>query len=254
MKKISLVVATKNESEKLKSCLASVSDFADEIVIFCLGDRDRALDNLSRKYKAKIINKKPVKYIELLRNEMLNAAGCDWILILDPDEEVSHDLKNKLRTIAAGKGYVAVNIPTKNIIFGKWVKHTNWWPDKHLRFVKKGNVVWTKNIHLGPKVSGKIYDLPSEERYALIHHSYKNLSEFFEKGNRYSDVEADLLYEHGTRASFCNLILWPTREFLFRYIKYKGFLDGVYGFVLSYSTFVYKMMVWVKLRVKEKSY
>lgn len=250
---ISVVVTNYNESEKLKKCLQSVKDFADEIVIIDLESEEK-LDNIEKEFNAKIATHKFVPYVELVRNFSISQAQNEWILILDPDEVVGDKLKYRLKEISQEGKYNAVNIPRKNVFFGKWIAHSNWWPDRHIRFFDKQYVKWSQKIHSYPEVDGKILNLPSQKELAIEHFGYSNISEFIERQNRYSTIDALNRYENGERFSFFRFIWRPLREFLVRYIKHLGFLDGKYGFSLTVLMMIYQLIVEVKLwELKKKN-
>ena len=88
---ISVVTVCFNEAEKLDKCLESVSDFADEIVVLDLGSTDNT-SQIAKKHKAKIYHHDFVNYVELVRDYSISKASNDWILVLDPDEEIPEKL------------------------------------------------------------------------------------------------------------------------------------------------------------------
>lgn len=251
---ISVVIASDNESEQLKSCLESLKGLADEIIIFNLGDCDSVIERLKKRYHLKIIKHRKIIYIETIRNEMISKASNEWVLVLDPDERLSFRLKSLLKNIAEEDKYDVVNIPRKNIIFAKWIRHTNWWPDRQIRFFKKGSVSWSDRIHSYPSYKGKILEIEAKSSIALIHKQYQNISEFIKRQNRYSEIEAENRLESGEEPCLCNLFWWPLREFLARYIKHQGYLDGKEGFILTYLMMIYKVTVWVKMWEKRLSF
>lgn len=246
---ISLALVSFNEAEKLERCLSSVKDFADEIVVVNLGSKDDT-KKVCERFGAKLFDHKHVLFVEKVRDFSISKTTNEWILVLDPDEQITDQLKIKLKEVSKLKEYTAVNIPRKNTFFGKWISHTNWWPDKHVRFFKKGSVSWSQ-IHVYPKVSGKILDLEAKEELAIIHDGYSNISEFIDRQDRYAEVESDQLYKKGARFGWINFFWWPVREFLVRYIKHQGYLDGIYGFILTFQMMVYKITVLIKLWEKE---
>src|SRR3990167_1974513 len=185
---ISAAIVSFNEAEKLERCLESIRDFVDEIVIIDLGSKDET-KNVCEKYGAKIFHHKFVPYVEKIRNFSISKASNEWILILDPDEYIPDSLKNELKKVSESKEYSAVNIPRKNIFFGKWITHTNWWPDKHVRFFQKDSVRWDDKIHHYPEVFGQILNLEAKENLAIVHFGYDSIAEFLNRQNRYSDIE-----------------------------------------------------------------
>lgn len=249
---ISVVVVNFNEGKKLKGCLKSIEDFADEIVVVDLGSTDDS-EEVAKRFKAKFLKHDFVPYVELVRNFAVSQALGNWILVLDPDEAVSDSLKNRLKQVTSLTDYVAVNIPRKNIFFGKWIAHTNWWPDKHVRFFKKGKVSWSNKIHLYPEVDGNVLELESKEELAVIHYGYDNVRQFIERQNRYSNIEAKNRFDLGERFSWALFLWWPKREFLVRFIRHMGFLDGFHGLSLTFLMMIYKLIVAVKLWELERA-
>jgi len=252
--KTSVVVAVSGEDiHKLRGCLRSVRNFADEIVVFDLGVSGKEISEVMEGVNAKIVKAVKPKYIEVLRNKMVKSTAGDWILMLDPDERLTESLSNKLLKITDDNEYSVVNIPRKNIFFGKWIRHTSWWPDRQLRFFKRGSLRWMNTIHKYPIVGGEELILPAKEEYALEHFGYDSLSEFISRNNRYSTVEAENLDAEGVEYSFFEMIWQAKREFLRRFIWHQGFRDGFWGFALSFLMAFYKLTVWVKLWQIQKS-
>lgn len=248
---ISVVLVNLNEAGKLERCFKSLKGFVDETVVLDLGSRDRSIA-VCKEFGAKVFEHPFVSFVEKVRNFAVSKAGGDWILVLDPDEMIGEKLKDRLKQIIDEDKFTAVNIPRKNIFFGKWIAHTNWWPDKHVRFFKKGVISWNDEIHEYPKVSGKILNLEAKEDLAIVHLGYESISEFIDRQNRYSTIKAKNLYDSGSRFSWA-LFLWePFREFLTRFIKHKGFLDGFHGFALTILMMVYQLQVMIKLWEMEK--
>ncbi len=243
---ISVVLINFNEASKLERCFESLAGFADEIVVLDIGSSDQSMD-VCKKYGARVFKHDFVPYVEKVRNYAISKTTGDWILVLDPDETVPDKLKDELRQISAEDKYAAVNIPRKNIFFGKWIAHTNWWPDRHVRFFKKGKVSWSNKIHQYPEVSGPILTLEAREELAIAHFGYDTVSEFINRQNRYSVIEAENLYSEGISFSW-DMFFWkPLREFLVRFLRHGGFLDGFYGFALTVLIMVYQLEVMIKL-------
>ncbi len=246
--RISAVLVTYNEATKAERCLHSIKDFVDEIVIIDLESRDN-IKAISDKYQAKLITHKRVPYVELIRNFSIAKTTGDWIIVLDPDEGLVPALCDYLRNVAKEDEYQAVNIPFKNIFWGKWIRHTNFWPDKHIRFFKRGSVIWQEKVHSYPIVSGKILEIPPKEELAIEHFGYDSKIQFIRKQLRYATSEATNLLSQGKRFSIFKLIWMPTREFLARFIKHQGFKDGLDGVFLVGALMVYQILVQLKLLV-----
>lgn len=244
---ISVVIVTFNEAEKIKDCLKSVQGFCDEIVVVDLGSKDE-IKVVAKEYGAQLFYHKQVSFVELVRDYAISLARGEWILILDPDERITNQLKLQLKQVTQHKEYAAVNIPRKNIFFGKWISHTNFWPDRQIRFFKKGSVNWPRRIHAYPVVFGEILNLPSKEELAIIHYGYDNFPSFWERQKRYAQVEAENRFKDGERAGLKHFVLLPAREFLVRFIKHKGFLDGIPGMFIAFTLMYYKVVMAINMQ------
>src|SRR5437879_5905913 len=123
--KISVVINTLNEANIIERAVKSVA-WADEVLV-CDMNSDDDTPILAKKLEAKVIFIKRQPFVELARNLSISKAEHEWVLILDPDEEVPESLANKLREIVSNNGVTThVEIPRKNIIFKKWVKASMW--------------------------------------------------------------------------------------------------------------------------------
>lgn len=251
--KISVVLGVFNEEKNIKRCLESVK-WADEIVIVDDGSTDGTVE-IAKKYTDKIYPHKSEGYVEPTRNFGISKAKGDWILLVDADEEIPETLATKLQEITNTTDADFVWLPRKNIIFGKWIQNEGWWPDYNVRFFKKGAVTWSNKIHSKPEIEGQELHLQEREEWAIIHHNYKTVSQFLEKLDRYTTIEAEEFMHSGKKFAPSSLISSPMEEFLSRMFARKGYKDGYHGFLLSsleaFSMQVVMAKVWEKQGFKE---
>ena len=186
--------------------------------------------------------------MEPARNFALKQCQGEWILVLDPDERVTESLGRKIREIikmdGSGDYY---RVPRKNIIFGKWMRHSRWWPDYNVRFFKKGFVKWNKEIHSVPITSGEGVELALEEKYAIEHFHYETVEQFIERMNRYTTQAAKNKLETGEKFNWRFLISKPTSEFVSRYFFGEGYKDGVHGLALSSLQAFSELVIYLKI-------
>ncbi len=254
-KKISVVINTINDEKNIARCLESVK-WADEIVVCDMHSCDKTAE-VARGMGAKVVFHSPKKYVELARNFNISQASNNWVLILDPDEEISSDLAKKLQEIADIDEISYVEIPRQNIIFGKWMKNSMWWPDYNIRLFRKVSVVWGDEIHRPPKTTGLGLRLDDEEDLAIIHHHYESISQFIKRIDRYTSVQSEELVKSGYKFNWIDLIHKPVGEFLSRYFANRGFEDGLHGLALSFlQSFSFLLMylkVWEIEKFKEQN-
>ncbi len=100
--KISLCMIVKDEESCLGSCLKSVREYVDEIILVDTGSRDKTVE-IAKSFGARIYHHPWEDDFSKHRNQSLSYATGDWIFQLDADEELfdgdGPDLK---RTIENG--------------------------------------------------------------------------------------------------------------------------------------------------------
>ncbi|MBO1225344.1 MAG: glycosyltransferase [Candidatus Scalindua sediminis] len=95
---LSLCMIVKDEEKSLPACLESVKDHVDEIIIVDTGSTDNTVE-IAKKYNAKIYHHAWENSFSKARNYSLKYATCEWILILDADEEVDKEDAHKLKDV-----------------------------------------------------------------------------------------------------------------------------------------------------------
>ena len=244
--KISVVLNTLNEERYIEQAIRSVS-WAQEILVCDMYSQDKTIE-IAKKLGAKVVFHKKLSYVEPARNFAISKASNEWILVLDPDEEVTADLKDRLIEIASKMKQINfVRIPRKNLIFNRFMQASMWWPDLNIRFFRKGMVEGSNKIHRPPKVIGEGIDLPPEEKYAIVHHHYESLSQFLERMVRYTQIQAMQLREDGYKFDWKDLVKKPLNEFLARLFANRGFEDGLHGLVLSFLQSFSFLIVYLRL-------
>ncbi|MCX6726678.1 MAG: glycosyltransferase family 2 protein [Candidatus Shapirobacteria bacterium] len=253
---ISVVINVRNEAANLEHCLKSISDFANEIIITDMSSTDDSA-KIALKYGAKVITIKPAKVVEHARNIGLAKASGKWILLLDPDEYLRKTLKKELLSITSRSDIDFVKIPRMNFIFGKWLRHSNMWPDYLIRFFKKDSVNWKREIHSQPTTKGNGLTLLDSNKLALRHRNYPTVSDFVYRALRYSGVQADELKAQNYKIKLSDLLLKPTQEFNSRFFAAEGFKDGLHGLIFSllqaFAISLIYIRLWEKNGASEKA-
>jgi len=251
MNAISVVINTLREEKNLPRAIASVKDLADEIVVVDM-ESDDGTAEVAKKLGAKVFNHKRTGYVEPARNFGIEKATNSWVLILDADEEIPVKLAQKIKQIVKNPKADYFRIPRKNIVFGKWLKHSRWWPDYNIRLFKKGSVTWNEVIHMVPMTAGIGADIEEKEELAIIHHNYDSIEQYIERMNRYTTLHALLRVKEGYKFNWKDLIVKPSNEFLSRYFFGEGYKDGLHGLALSLLQAASELSLYLKIWQKEK--
>jgi glycosyltransferase involved in cell wall biosynthesis len=251
--KISAVIITYNEEDRLPDALASVQGIADEIVVVDSYSTDRTVE-IARSARAVVRQNRFEDYGQQ-KNFAMAQAGCDWILNLDADERVSPELKRAIAVLkegAAPAAAAAFAIKRKTFYLGRWIRHSGWYPDRKVRLFKKSAAAWQGRIHERLLVTGPVARLGGD----ILHFTYRDIGDHVRRLDRYSAFQAEEIVSGGKKCLFLRLLLLPPITFLRHYAWRLGFLDGFPGLVIatvqSWGTAMkYMKAIALKRRVRE---
>ena len=253
MAKLSFVTTAYNEEKKLRECLLSIKDIADEIIVINNSSIDKT-EEIAKEFTKKIFNKENNLMLNVNKNFGFSKASSEWILNLDPDERLTPELKEEIKQIleANDKNIDGYYIPRKNIIFGQWIKNSIWWPDYQLRLFRKNKGKFKeKHVHELLEVDGKTKVLENP----MLHLNYQSVSQFIKKMDLYTENEADNFLKTGKLFNPIDCLRMPINDFLKTFFSQKGYKDGFHGLVLSLLqssyTLISMVKVWEKSGFKE---
>jgi glycosyltransferase involved in cell wall biosynthesis len=186
------------------------------------------------------------------KNIGFTKATGDWIISLDADERLTPKLSVEIRKKIVANQCMGYEIPRKNIIFGKWIKHSIWWPDYNLRLFKKGKGRFPeKHVHEKLKVDGEVGKLENP----MIHYNYQTVSQFINKLNKtYTESETENFLKEGKLINWYDAIRWPTNDFVKTFFAEKGYKDGMHGLVLSLFQAFYALVFFAKVWEKKENF
>ncbi|MDR4463471.1 MAG: glycosyltransferase family 2 protein [Nitrospira sp.] len=267
---LSILILTLNEERNLGDCLESVS-WADDIVV---------LDSFSNDRTVKIAEEKGARVVQRRfdnwsahQNWALEHIPFKfpWVFYLDADERMTDDLKEELLAIARDpiRKPVAYYCGRRNMFMGCWIKHAMP-PGMIMRFFRPPSVRFQRLVNPVPVINGSHGYLTG----MLIHYNFsKGISEWIEKHNRYSQLEAQegMKLIHHREASEPGLLStdpalrrralknlsfklpWrPLIKFLYFYVWQHGWLDGKPGFTYCVLQAFYEYMIVLKMRELER--
>jgi len=250
MNKITGITIVKGRPNHVYSCLTSLDKLADEIMVVDIGMDPSLKEEVQKMKKVTLIQEEHVEYVELIRERVKNLAKHEYVFFLDSDEELSPPLIDELRKIY--KKYDVIKMPRKNMVFGSWVQHSRWWPDYQVRLFKKTTVIWPTKIHQQPEVNGSEYELPPEEKYAILHHNYESIDDFITRMMRYAKIEAAEKIEQKKEFHLNEATRNAISEFVSRYFAGEGYKDGMLGFTLAILQLFYSFLVYFYYWEKRK--
>ena len=230
---LSVAIITFNEEKHLPRCLDSVRELASEIVVVDSGSVDKTRD-VAKDFGAAFFFEAWAGHVAQ-KNKALAACSQPWVLGLDADEAVSPELADSIRGSFSGKlpepdGF---RINRRTFYLGQWVNHS-WRPEWRLRLVRREKARWMgRDPHDRLEVGGHTARLKGD----LLHYSYANLQDHFERTLCYARTSADGLEHAGKRCRWYHLAFSPWLAMAKRLILKQGFRDGRRGWIIAYTTF-----------------
>jgi len=272
---VSILVYTKNEQLDLLACLQSVL-WSDDIYVLDSGSTDATVA-IAKNFGAHVIertyggNKLAFGGDEAgHRNWTLKNINFkyQWVFQLDADERMTPELVKAVEAAVASPGNkVAFRIQRHDFFLGTWIKHVTPSPF-NIRLYLHDKVHYERLINPVAVIDGDIGEV--NEHFNHFPFS-KGMSNWFEKHNRYSSLEAAQVISNKTISS--NFSYWkaffskninerrfhqkemyyqapfrPLLMFLLLYVFKRGFLDGRAGLTYALLRSIYEYMIVLKVR------
>lgn len=244
---LGVIIIAKNEEKNIKDCLLSVQ-FADEIIV---------IDDLSTDATAEIAGNMGANVYQREMNGdyasqynyAIEKISTDWVLSVDADERVTHELKQEILAVIADNEQYGYKISFLNFAMDQPLYHGGWFSHSGLRLFPRGTVRYEGKVH-----SIMVHELPLRKlKNHFLHYSYGNWDRYFVKFNTYTKLAAIENYHKGKRAHFVNDIVFrPLFAFFKMYILRSGWMDGKMGFIMAAYHLFYTMAKYVRLYYIEK--
>ena len=263
---VSILILTLNEQINLGACLDSVR-WCDDVIVLDSNSVDGTVA-IARERGARVVQR-PFDNWAAHQNWAL--ANIDfrhpWVFYLDADERMTEELRREILSISdnASEPAVAYYCGRRNYFMGRWIKHAMP-PGMIMRFFKPSFVRFERLVNPTPVINGPHGYL----RHHFLHYNFsKGLSEWFDKHNKYSALEAleGMKLLNGSAQSGASLVSGdsatrrkalknlsfrlPCRsllKFFYLYFIKRGFLDGPPGFTYCVLQSIYEYMIALKMK------
>lgn len=248
---ISVALATYNEAHNLKRCLDSVRSFADEIVLVDGQSIDETA-NLAKKLGARVISTTNKQNFHINKQMAIDHTKGDLILLLDADEVIDAELAKFIQQVGNDHQfeaeYSAWWIKRKNYFFGTWLQKGGQYPDPSIRLFRRGKAkLPMKDVHEQMVVDGAVGMAAGHQ----LHYSNPTFAEYLRKFNTYTSFKAEQLSEAGTKLTIINhwrFFIWlPISTFFSLYIRHRGYVDGLAGFIFALMSGLHHTVSYLKL-------
>lgn len=247
MPEISVIIITKNEAARIRSCLESIA-WADEIIVVDSGSSDDTTA-ICREFTPHVFVHADWPGFGPQKNRALNYASKDWVLSLDADEQVTPTLRAEIEAAISQPWADAYEIPRLSSFCGRFMHHSGWSPDYVLRLFPRESARFSDAlVHESVQIKGMTARLTQP----LLHESYRDFEDVLFKLNSYSSAAAKMLEKRGKKGSLTQAILHGSWAFFRTYFLRRGFLDGREGFMLAVmnaeNSYYRYIKLWLKLK------
>jgi glycosyltransferase involved in cell wall biosynthesis len=239
--KVTAIVPTLNEEHNVAACLESLA-WADRRVVFDCFSTDRTVD-LARQAGAEVIQH-PFENYAQFHNAAIERVEAEWILFVDADERVTPELAAEVRAVTSeDREEVLWRVPRHNHIFGRLTLGAGWYPDYQSRLLLRGHVRWERPVHEFAVADGPVGRLKNP----LIHYNYDDLPDFVARQEKYTGIDAGILFEQGVHPRCYTPYSQAMRQFWWRFVTLRGARDGLHGLWLSLLMAYYEAVKYRKL-------
>lgn len=276
---VSVIIITHNEEAHIEKCVLSVSQWADQVFVVDSFSSDRTVE-LAKRTGAEVVENSFESPAQQKNWALENLPiKHDWTLFLDADEWVPDELRDEMiQAIAdAADDVTAFKMRYRLIFYGKWIRHSGWYPVWITRLVRRSVSRWERRrVDEHIITNGRVARLEHD----LIHESLHDMYRWIEKHNRYSEANAQeyaliLRREPGDRLPakafgsqaerkrFIKERIWPYLPgralvyFFYLYVFRRGFLDGRRGLIFCVMHAIFEhfntMKLWELLNYKEQA-
>jgi glycosyltransferase involved in cell wall biosynthesis len=237
---LSVTIICKNEEENIRECLESVK-WVDEIILVDSYSIDRTIE-IAKEYTDKIYQQEWLGFAKQ-REFALSKVSKEWVFPLDADERCSPELKDEILSVIKSenkfKGY---RIPRKSFFLNKWIKHGGWYPGYQTRlFLKEKAYVADRLVHEGYEINGETGFLKNN----ILHYTVNSISDYMGRVNHYSTLQA-VEKSKKKKIKISDILFRPIASHIQQFILKRGFLDGIYGLMVTNFDVITNMLTYMK--------
>ena len=242
---LSAAIICKNEEACIGTCLASLGSCA-EIIVVDSGSTDATLqavrDFSARGWPIKLIERHWPGYAKQ-KQFALEQATQDWVLSIDADEWLDHDLREDLpRLLQAPPQIVGWRLQRVLTPFGS-KRPVSWAtkPERILRLARRKRVRFGEDalVHEGLIADGEIADAKTG---SLRHERSLRVDAQMDKEIGYARLKAEQRIANGKKPSLLKLIFNPPMYFFRVFVLRRMFFCGVPGLVLAWDAAFYSFL------------
>ncbi len=239
---ISVVITTFNAEKTITRCLESVQ-WADEVIVLDSYSDDNTLAIIEQ-FPDVIFRQQEFKGYAQQKQDVIDQANHDWVLLLDADECLTPKAIKKIQQWQKKPPKAdAYNMPRIEWVFWHWA-HPWVKRNEFIRLFRKSKSHMSRDlVHESIQVDGVVKRL-----YAPFkHYGETSIQVKLDKINRYSELSAQQKFERGKRCTPMRLFFYPVFYFFRQYFIKRQIFNGVAGVVNATLNSYYAYLKYAKL-------
>jgi len=239
---VTAIVPALDEEHNILDCLESLA-WADRCVVFIDSRTTDRTAEMAGEAGAEVLLHPFDNYAQF-HNAAMERVEAEWIFFVDADERATPELAAEIRQVTGrDRQEVMWWVPRHNYIFGRLTLGAGWHPDYQARLLLRGHARWERPVHEVAAADGPEGYLKNP----LVHYNYDDLADFVARQERYTDIDAAILFREGVRPRFYTPYSQAVRQFWWRFVTLRGTRDGLHGLRLSLLMAYYDGVKYRKL-------
>jgi glycosyltransferase involved in cell wall biosynthesis len=232
---LGVVAISYNEERDLPGFIENLQSWVDEITIVDDGSTDKT-EHLVKAAGTKVnfitSPRKNDEYFSDQRNKGIAAAKSNWLLHMDIDERVTPELASEILESIKCADFDAYRFRRLNFFLHRPMKGGGWQDWNLVHLAKREKLRFEGMFHekcvvrVSPERIGQLKGL-------MWHLNDESYVERMNKSNLYCQEQASRLKEKEIHIQWWHFLIIPSWEFLGKYLKRRGYRDGVLGLIFA---------------------
>jgi len=238
---ISGTVITYNEEDHIEDVINSLRRVCDEVVVVDSLSTDRTVE-IAESLGATVVLQEYLGEGKQ-RNVTERHARNDWILALDADERLDDEMAGTIQALDLSDERIGYEFNRKSYVGSHWLKGPGFYPDFITRFYNRNHSAYEPKFgHAGVKAA-IVRRVPGH----IIHYTYDDISDWLDRINQTTSLDAQGMFEKGRPASNVKPVLSALNAFNKHFFLRGGIFQGIDGITITLTSVLRSYMKYLKL-------
>ena len=245
MNNFSIIIVTKDASDKIGRLLQSIENLTDDVVVCDTGSTDNTFSTATN-YGARVYSI-PWEGYGKTKNTAIQFAKYNWILSLDSDEKLDAELYHVLKNWIPQEDTIVFQLKWKNFLGNRWIKYSGWGANWKNRLFNKKIVRWDDAM-IHEDVIAEVALKRVKLNGYLEHYTFIDKEDYRRKMINSANLTALKYYKEEKKSNFLRLGFSPLYNFIKTYFFKSGFMDGRDGWMIAKTKAHYTYIKYKKLK------